>query len=538
VSVAAWSGDSDIKLNALGFLPDMPKKASITAVCTDFAVRNAADKSVVYAGTVSGPVHQPDINQEVWTADFSQVRTPGIYRLDIPQVGCSPEFKIDNAVYNEAYYAVMRGFYLWRCGCAVEGTHNGIHYAHQACHLDDGWQDYIGQKDSRRDGTGGWHDAGDFGKYTVNAGVTMGVLFMAWDHYQNRLKAIRLNLPETAPGYPDFLKELKWETDWLLKMQYPDGSGRVSHKLTRQHFSGFVMPETDKEKRYFTDWSSAAAADFTAIMAMAARYFEPYDPNYAKTCLEAALRSYDFLTKNLDDKKPDLKDFTTGGYGTGDSDDRLWAAAELWQTTGAPACLDDFQNRARQQRRLIEPDWDWGNVANLGMFTYLTSDRQGRDRPLTEDIRKMLLETADGIVEQAQTDVYARPLGGRYYWGCNGTVARQTVILMTAYKLKPKPSYRHASLDALSHLFGRNYYGRSFVTGVGHLPPMHPHDRRSGADGIDEPWPGYLVGGGQTATNWKDRQEDYRTNEIAVNWQAALVYALAAFTAEPTRLDP
>jgi endoglucanase len=106
---------------------------------------------------------------------------------------------------------------------------------------------------------------------------------------------------------------------------------------------------------------------------------------------------------------------------------------------------------------------------------------------------------------------------------------------MTAYKLKPKPSYRHASLDALSHLFGRNYYGRSFVTGVGHLPPMHPHDRRSGADGIDEPWPGYLVGGGQTATNWKDRQEDYRTNEIAVNWQAALVYALAAFTAEPTR---
>jgi endoglucanase len=526
------AADWPIQLNSLGFLPDVPKKASIAAACTEFAVRNATDDKIVFKGSVRGPLHQDDIHQDVWIADFSEVTRTGRYYLDVGGVGRSFDFRIGTDVYADAFYTVMRGFYLWRCGTAVEGVHNGICYAHGACHLDDGWQDYVGTKDTRRDGTGGWHDAGDYGKYTVNAGVTMGALFLAWDHFQDRIKAVDLKLPETATGYPDFLKELKWETDWLLKMQYPDGSGRVSHKLTRLRFSGFIMPETDKEKRYFTEWGSAATADFAAIMAMAARYFKPYDADYAKTCLDAALESYAFLSANPESKRPDLKDFSTGSYRTDDPDDRLWAAAEIWQTTGDPNVLRDFENRAGSFVRLVEANWDWSTVANLGMLTYVTSDRVGRNERLVQDIRSALFETADGIVQKAAEDVYARPMGNRYYWGCNGTVARQTLLLMTAYRLNPKPAYRHASLDAVSHLFGRNYYGRSFVTGLGFLPPLHPHDRRSAADGVDAPWPGYLVGGGETATDWKDEQEDARTNEIAINWQAALVYALASFLPE------
>jgi endoglucanase len=61
---------------------------------------------------------------------------------------------------------------------------------------------------------------------------------------------------------------------------------------------------------------------------------------------------------------------------------------------------------------------------------------------------------------------------------------------------------------------------------------MKPHDRRSGSDNEVDPWPGYIVGGGHSATDWKDEEGDYRTNEIAINWQGALVYALAAFVTE------
>jgi len=64
---------------------------------------------------------------------------------------------------------------------------------------------------------------------------------------------------------------------------------------------------------------------------------------------------------------------------------------------------------------------------------------------------------------------------------------------------------------------------------LGIEPPMHPHDRRSGADDVEAPWPGYIVGGGHEATDWVDIQESYSHNEVAINWQAALVYALAGF---------
>ena len=519
--------DSSIHLNSLGYLPQMPKQSTITVKSSVFHVKDSLSEEMVYTGDVRGPLHQEDINQDVWLADFSVVKTAGEYYLDVEGVGKSIKFRIAEDVYTRAYYTSMRGFYLWRCGMDVTAEYQGDIFSHKACHLDDGSLDYIGEKGSKRDGIGGWHDAGDYGKYTVNAGVTMGVLFMAWDQFQLRLKEIALDIPDTAKGFPDFLKELKWETDWLLKMQYQDGSGRVSHKLTRRNFSGFVMPEYDRETRYFTDWSTVSTADFVAVMATAARVFKPYDAGYAKVCLDAATVSYGCLKRHPENKSADLIDFSTGGYGTRDADDRLWAAGAMWETTGKAEYLNDFENYAKKSRRKIEAVWDWGNVANLGMFTYILSERSGRNPVLLDSVCSALVETADSIVQESKDDVYGRPFGGRYYWGCNGTVARQTVILMTAHQIKPNDDYINASLDAVGHLFGRNYYGRSFVTGLGHNPPMNPHDRRSGADKVEAPWPGYLVGGGYTATNWQDKQEDYRTNEIAVNWQAALVYALA-----------
>ena len=257
-----------INLNSLGFLPESSKKASVVGEATSFTVKRTSDQAVVFQGKLSDPVSQKDVNQSVRTADFSLLTKKGKYYLETAEGTKSVEFEISHKAYNQAFYTSMRGFYLWRCGTAVEGTHNGIHYAHEACHTNDGYEDFVGKPGERRNGTGGWHDAGDYGKYVVNAGVTVGMMFMAWDQFQNNLKKFSLDLPETANGYPDFLKEIKWETDWLLTMQYPDGSGKVSHKLTRKSFEPFCKPEEDKEKRYFTDWSSAATADFVAMMAL------------------------------------------------------------------------------------------------------------------------------------------------------------------------------------------------------------------------------------------------------------------------------
>ena len=518
-----------VHLNSLGFLPGLPKLASIPHECSEFNVVNASSGKVVFSGKTTGPVYQKDVDQQVWSADFSKVKKAGRYYVEVPGVGRSVEFMIAGNAFDSATKTSIRAFYLWRCGMAVQGEHDGNHYHTEACHLNDGYEDYLGRPGVQRDGTGGWHDAGDHGKYTVNAGVTVGVLFYAWDHFQKQIEKLDLSIPETAPGYPQFLKELKWETDWLLKMPYPDGSGRVSHKLTRTNFAGFIMPQDDDGKRYFTEWSSAATADFVAMMAMAARYFKPYDADYAQKCLDAAWTSYRFLLENPEEKRFVQGDFKTGGYQTRDDDDRLWAAAEMWETTGDAVALADFEKRAAAMNYEIDENWDWSDVSNMGMFTYAMSKRKGKNPETDKIIRQNIVANADALVQKGKEDVYNRPLAGRYYWGCNGTVARQAVNLQVANKIKPNKAYIETALMTVDHIFGNNYYNRSYVTGLGLQPPMNPHDRRSGADGIEAPWPGYIVGGGHKATDWVDVEESYSHNEVAINWQAALVYAIAGF---------
>lgn len=517
--------------NSLGYLPNENKVAVVSEEFSTFDLVDAQTGALVFSGKASEKATQEDVGKTVWKADFTPFTKTGSYFMKTDDGKQSPIFKIQTNVYKEALVTSMRAFYLWRCGTAVKGEHQGIAYSHEICHLEDGWLDSIGMANQQKDGTGGWHDAGDHGKYVVNAGITVGMMFMAWEHFNPVLKNLALDLPETAPGLPDYLKELKWETDWLLKMTYPDGTGRVSHKLTRTNFSGFIMPEDDHEKRYFTDWSSAATADFVAMMAQAARYFRPYDQVYADKCLDAARLSYLFLKENPEPKQFRQR-FGTGGYQSPDVDDRLWAAAEMWETTGEDEYLADFETRAADLKELVDQNWDWGNVKNMGLFTYVLSKRTGRNPELLEKIKVSAIEVANAIVAAKEQDIFDRPLGPVYYWGCNGTVVRQVLNLYVANQLQPNKGYHDTALEAIHHIFGKNSYARSFVTGLGMNPPMHPHDRRSGADQIEAPWPGYIVGGGQTATNWVDVEASYSTNEVAINWQAALVYALAAFVEE------
>ena len=274
-------------------------------------------------------------------------------------------------------------------------------------------------------------------------------------------------------------------------------------------------------------------------MAQAARIYRPYDPAFADHCLKAAQKSYEFLQTHPGYHKADQTGFSTGEYEVNEPsrrlndvpENRLWSAAEMWETTGDPKALQDVENRIRAVHGKVDNDFDWDDEKDLGMLTYLFSERPGRDPGLVELVRSNLLAAANGIVETARHHGYARPLGTKYYWGCNGGVARQAVLLIAANRLtggSTSSAYHATCLDALNYLFGRNSYDRSLVTGVGFRSPMHPHDRRSAGDNVVDPWPGYLVGGANPkATDWQDVQANYRVNEIAINWNAALVYALA-----------
>ena len=559
---AQGAGESlQIRLNTVGYLPQAEKKASIAATCTNFTVVRLPCRLPVFSGVVTGPVLNEDTKEQLYTAGFSACSVSGEYELDVPGVGRSAPFRIAPDVYREPFSTAMLGMYLWRCGTAVCVTYHGQTFAHEACHTNDAWLDFVGGGHTHKNGTKGWHDAGDYNKYTVNAGLTVGTLLRAWEDFGPQIRKVRLQIPESGGKLPDFLAEVKWEMDWVLTMQAPDGS--VYHKLSTPRFGDFVMPETETTNRYFTPWGSEATAHFVGMTAQAARIFRPYDRAFANRCLEAAQKSDRFLKAHPEFHRADLAGIRTGSYEirktgeisgrlNGIPNNRLWAEAELWETTGSPDVLRDLETRIRAIHGQVNFEFDWDEVKNLGLMRYLSSKRPGRDPALVALVRSNLLAVADETVRNCHQHGYASPIGSLYSWGYNGFVARQTMILMTADRLtrkthgtvlhgaqllrqapgqlSGKPEYRAACQDALNFLFGRNYYCRSFVTGLGFNPPEHPHDRRSGADDIVDPWPGYLVGGPHSkATDWKDVQDDARANEIAINWNSALIYALAAF---------
>ena len=531
-SVPALAADQAIRLNTIGFPPDAMKRATIAAPCGEFHVVRVGDGAVVFTGQAGAPIKTAptDTDETVQVADFSGLAAPGRYQLAVPGVGLSAPFTIAADIWNTPFYLVTRAMYLWRCGTAVRAEWNGITYEHGPCHLEDGWLDYADGGHVQRPGTGGWHDAGDYNKYVVNAGFSVGLMLHALEQFPERVAKVKLDLPESGNGVPDLLNEIRWELEWLLTMQLEDG--RVYHKLSAVNFKYWGPPDQDTSPRYFSPWSSTATADFVAAFAAASRSFRPYDGDFADKCLAAARRSWACLAAHPRNVPADLRAFHTGAYQAEDDSHRLWAAAELWETTGEPSCLREFERRAATTEfTLLGPTW--GDAQDLALGTYLlTHHPADRDPALVARLQDSLFAQAGHIVATAGSNAYGRPLGVErpvWFWGCNGSVAAQTYLLHVADRLQPDLRYRATALDALAYLFGRNFNGRSYVTGLGANPPHHPHDRRG-----EPAWPGYLVGGGwPDGKSWLDVRENARLNEIAVNWNAALIYALAAFVQPP-----
>jgi endoglucanase len=534
VPSALRAADSDVRPSSIGYLTARAKRVSVLGDATSFAVRRAADGSMAFEGPLPARSADPGTNDMVAEGDFSALTETGRFYVDVPGVGRSVEFPIGDDVFRRPFIAAMLGFYGWRCGTAVSFAFSGDRFGHVACHLGDGYLDYLGQAGAMRDGKGGWHDAGDFGKYTGNAGFTVGMMLAAFERHPGGVTQAPLPIPEAGGTLPDVLDEVRFELEWMLKMIYGAGDGRVSHKLTALSFEAFIAPEADTQTRYFVPFSSAATADFAAALALASRVYRPYDAAFADTCLAAARTAYAFLTANTANTPPDQTAFTTGGYATSDPDDRLWAAAEMWETTGEAAPLADLEariNAVSATATLVAADFDWGSVRNLGLFTYLLSAREGRTPAIVDRVRTSALAAADAVTAAHDASRYGRGVMN-YYWGSNGSVARTAMLLAVANRLTGAAGYLDVAADQLAYLFGRNQYNRSQVTGLGIDPPLHPHHRPSAADAVAAPYPGLLVGGGTTATGWMDNQDMYMVNEVAINWNGALVYALALFLPE------
>jgi len=541
----------ELKVDQAGYSTAAPKVGLVASksAAKEFTVRRADNDAVAFRGTLSDAADDPDSGDRVQAADFTKLTRTGKYYLDVPGVGRSWIFAIDPDVYARSWYLAMRSYYGQRCGIAVDLGPEFPGYKHEACHMEGAYHASSG-KSGPHVSKGGWHDAGDYGRYVVNSGISTGTLLWAWEMFGPRLRTIRLNLPESGNGTPDILNEIRWNLDWMLAMQ--DDDGGVWHKQTSERFCGFVMPEKDTFVSYVIGTgkepfkSSCATGDFAAVMAIAARAFRPFQAEFAGKCLRAARQAWTWLEKYPNVTFNNPPGVSTGGYGDGNcSDEHLWAAAELDRTTGDDAYHKYFLEHYGDFRKSIRPagPQSWNNVANLALWTYVLGN--GKDAAAAGAIRQDSLAAADEIVKRTAANPYHMSMTSRdYIWGSNSVAANYGMQLLVADALRRDPRYVEAAIDNLHYLLGRNTFSLSWVTRVGENPFRHPHHRPSGADANPEPWPGLLSGGPNRgrqdnamrtklaadlppAKSYLDDQEAYAANEVAINWNAPLVFLLA-----------
>src|SRR5690606_35637774 len=122
----------------------------------------------------------------------------------------------------------------------------------------------------------GWYDAGDYGKYVVNSGITTGTLLSLLEDYPAAAQRLETNIPESGDGVPDLLDEVLWNLRWMLSMQDP-ADGGVYHKLTTASFAGMVMPEAATAQRYVVQKSTPAALNLAAVAAQASRVLRHHE---------------------------------------------------------------------------------------------------------------------------------------------------------------------------------------------------------------------------------------------------------------------
>jgi endoglucanase len=284
------------------------------------------------------------------------------------------------------------------------------------------------------------------------------------------------------------------------------------------------------------------------VAAIAARCYGPFDDAYAKNCWDAAKRAYAWTSKHPEVTFRNPGSIRTGEYGDADCrDEMLWAAAELWRTSGEEQYRQAFEGgvaylRTNNELQVKTPGWN--DLSALALWTYAIADRKGGSSELLAQIRESSVREAERLVQNSRQNGYGNTLAlADYIWGSNAVASNQSLQLIVTDRVHKNDEFRQAAAENLHYLIGRNCWDLSWVTQLGTKAFQHPHHRPSGADNIDAPWPGLLSGGpnahpadrvGQLLPKrppmqmYKDDQWAYSMNEIAINWNAPLVFLLAA----------
>ena len=522
-----------VKVNQVGYAPDDKKTVIVTAKEDErFKIVDVATNETVYVGKYDEKLmYDANAGSNVRRGDFTDFKKEGIYKIISSPSGESYEFTIGENLYDDIYKDVVLMLYNQRCGCELDKNISGD-FAHAECHK--GEAIIYGDNSGKTiDVSGGWHDAGDYGRYVAPGAKTVQDLFLAYEDYNQN--SDDFGIPESGNGVPDLLDEARYELDWMLKMQ-DETTGGVYHKVTALVFPETVLAVDETDQLVLAPVSYAATADFAAVMAKASVLYTDIDRNFAVSCLDAAKKAYKFLEAN-----PDMggyanpEEIVTGEYPDGNLDDELlWAAAELYIATGDEAYLSTVKKELDTK---FKTGFGWASIGTYALYDLAKTT--GVDADVQQKAKDMIVNMADQLIEKCQKDCFFMGLSS-YVWGSNKDIADNGMLLLVANNISPKPEYVEYAVRHRDYLFGVNATAYCYVTGYGTLSPVSTHHRPSQV--LGKTMPGMLVGGPNgnlqdpyakavlfgknAALCYVDNEQSFSCNEVTIYWNSPLIYLM------------
>ncbi len=532
--------DHHILVDQFGYLPDETKVAVLRDPVVgydksdhftpgpDYEVRSALDgHTVLRAAPVQWKHGAVDAlsGDRGWWLDFSAVTSPGRYFLyDTARGVRSPLFRIDPHVYARVLEAATRMYYYQRSGVPKPARFAGECWVDDAAyvgrHQDTEARDVTDRDNAAkiRDVSGGWFDAGDTNKYVTFAAQAVHQLLTAYTA-NSAAFSDATGIPESGNVIPDVVDEVHWETDWLKKMQYPDG--RFALKVGEIDYVPASPPSSDHAPRFYVPACTSATIAGAGMLAHAAIVFGAFPAlrGEADDLKERALLAWRQYQGAPARETACDSGVVHAGIADASVEDQngmaVEAAVYLFALTSDPAFEAYVADHYREAHPYHDIGWsrykpDQGEA--LLYYAALPGARPALSRAILADKRADVKAGNQIYGFNPDDDLYRAFLHeGQYHWGSNNPRANygnsNLDVIRAAQGGSDSSTYRARALGILHYLHGVNPFGMVYLSnmsGVGATSSANEiyhvwfsaksrwSDAKTSACG---PAPGYVPGG-------------------------------------------
>jgi endoglucanase len=451
---------------------------------TRYQVRKAEDGSVALSGAPTrwknGEVDTSS-GDAGWWFDFSALKDEGTYFVfDEERKARSATFRISPQVYAPILKAAMRTFFYQRSG-----------FAKRAPAADPCWTDevsFLGPRQDleARDITdrnnagksrnvfGGWFDAGDTNKYVTFASQPVHQLFTAYEESPAAFTD-DFDIPESGNGIPDVLDELKWEIDWLKRMQFDDGS--VALKVGVIDSNVGVKPSLNRSARYYIPGCSSATIAAAGMFAHAALAFSKV-PALAQERVELRTRAERAWRRFH--SSPRQTECDNGEVKAGDADkseqdqngEAVVAAVYLFVLTGSSEYGDYVKANYRNTQAYRDIGWSRYNPQQGEALLYFAQHPGGDGGVAATILADKLADVAAGhqiYGMRPEDDLYRSFLHDQqYHWGSHQVRANYGNTNLDAARLVKGDAapYMDRAQGILHYFHGVNPFAMVYLTNM------------------------------------------------------------------------